>query len=209
MSLLKISNKALRQLGVEEIMSLTQQGSRPAARCNAAVVGVVKEVLAEHPFSFATVWNTLSLNATSPPFGYTYSYQLPVEKVKLFDIRQEEDLKTPEINFESVRGNVVYTDATPCYARYTVYFEADLDAAPALFLKACAMSLGAEIASPLSKMDKIPLMEKLYLYYLDRAIRADVSESSERQQDPNRTNTILASRQYPGQVNDEIYGSEA
>ena len=203
--LLQIANQALMKLGIQELMSLTQEGP-VAARCNAAVVDIVKEVLGEHPFSYATVWDTIPLIAEAPPFGYEFAYQLPKETVKLIGVRASKDLKAPRINFKKVKGNVVYTDASPCYARLVVYLEADLADATPLFINACAMNLGAEIATPLAKSDKVPLMTQLYQYYLDRAILSDSAESYERQQDPNRTTSILAVREYPGAIGDYNIG---
>lgn len=199
--LLTIANKALRKINVQEIISLTQAGNA-AARCNAAVVGCVKEVLGEHAWGFATEWATFSQLTTHPPFGYEYAYQKPLNCVKLLDIRATEDLKAPKINFTEVRGHKVYTDATPCYARYVVYEESDLRFAPPLFIDACACCLGREIAGPLANYEMIAVMEKKYGLALDRARLADAGSSNERQQDDNRVNSILAARGYPGTVGD-------
>jgi len=204
-SLLIISNKALRKISVREIASLTQSGEA-AARCNAAVRDSVKEVIRKYPFSFTTVWDTLPLLATAPPFGYTYAYQLPNSAVKLFDISDSEDLTAPRISFDLVRGNKIYTDASPCYARYGVYAEADLTTAPPDFINACAFNLGAEIAGPLTKTEMIPVMEQMYRFYLNEAMLSDAAGNNERKKDENRMCSILTAREYPGSVGDNNYG---
>jgi hypothetical protein len=201
MSLLSISNKALRKLGVTEIISLTQQG-KPAARCNAAVEGIVKEMLREHSFGFATVWAILPEDATPPPFGYAHAYQLPLECIRPVDIRESTDLKAPRLDFELARGNIMYTDADPCLARYTVYVEGDLINAPPDFDDACAFKLAFEVAVPLTKTDALKGMWDGYRYMHDRAILNDAATNHEREQDINRINDILHARNYPGYSGD-------
>jgi hypothetical protein len=201
-SLLHISNKALRALGVKEIKSLTQQG-KPAARCNAAVVSIVKEVIRVHPFSFSTEWKRLNRSAEAPPFGYAYAYLLPSNYQKLFDARESPDLRVPKIEYEQVRGNIIYTDASICYARYGVYNEGDLAKAPPDAIKTMAYALAAEISVPLAKTNKLDKMEALYRYYLDRAQLADASGVEERKIDENRENSILKAREYPSSINND------
>jgi hypothetical protein len=203
-SLLSISNKALRRLGIRELISLQQQG-RAAARCRGAVEEIVQELLREHPFSFATDWGTFALLAEAPPFGYKYAYQAPVNSMRLIDVRATKDLRAPRINFKPVSNGVIYTDASPCYARHVEYNESDLAKAPPDFIKAAAYRLGAEIAVPLSKSTELANMEKLADYYFDRARLNDAATENERGQDENRTCTILAARGYPGYVGDYPY----
>lgn len=195
-SLLTIANKALRKLGVAEINSLTQQG-RAADRCNSAVVNIVKEVLREHPWSHAVVWTTLPLLSETPTFGYTYAYQLPVEALKLVDVRDDTDLRAKLIDFAQVRGKKVYTDASPCYARYVVYVEADLAQAAPDFIEACAWRLAEEVASPLAKTDLMSGMHQGYMLALDRARLNDTAGQREREVDPNRQCTFLSARGFP------------
>ncbi len=203
-SLLAISNKALAKIGVKSINSLTQQG-KAADRCNSNVIASVKEVLREHAWSHATEWKALSQLVAAPPFGYEYAYQAPPETEKVFDVRQDEDLTAPRIDFEMVRGKVIYTDAEPCYARYVVYVEADLAFAPPDFIDSCAFKLGAEIAVPLSKSDKLDNMLNGYTFTLAKAMRNDTAANHERKVDENRDNKILAARGYPSAADAEAY----
>lgn len=195
-SLLTIANKALRKLGVREINSLDQGGSA-ADRCNSAVRDCVTIVTGEHTWRHATVWAKLAKLSEVPPFGYDFAYQLPSECVSCFDVRQDTDLRAKLIDFEQVRGNIVYTDADPCYARYTVYFEEDLVKASPIFIDACAWKLAEEICVPLAKSDLLPAMSNGYRFSLDRARLNDASGKREREVDPNRSNTFLAARGFP------------
>ncbi len=203
-SLLVISNKALRLLGVAEIQSLTQQG-RAAARCNSAVRDCVKEVLGEHAWSHAAVWRELPPLIANPPFGYEYAYQAPANTEKLFDVRADEDLKAPKIDYEMVRGKIIYTDASPCYARYVVNVEADLAKATSGFIKACAYNLAAEIAIPLSKSELLGAMQNGYATWLDLAMKNDTAAVRERKTDENRDCKFLAVRGFPGEADAEAY----
>jgi len=189
-SLLIISNKALRKLGVTEITSLSMQG-QAAARCNAAVEDIVKEVLCEHPWRHASVWATLPQLSAAPPFGYKYAYQAPVESLRVFDVRGVDDLRAPNVDFEEVRGKKIYTDISICYARYVVWDVNDLARAYPDFLNTCAFKLAYEIATTLSKSSKMDKMLQGYAYELEQAMLNDASASRERGQDENRTSTIL------------------
>ncbi|MCK5639919.1 MAG: hypothetical protein KAJ19_03950 [Gammaproteobacteria bacterium] len=203
-SLLAISNKALAKLGVKEINSLTQQG-KPAARCNAHVVEAVKETLREHTWSHASEWKALPQLLGVPPFGYEYAYQAPQETVKVFDVRQDTDLKAIKIKFEMVRGKIIYTDADPCYARYVVYFEADLTQAPPDFLDTCAFKLAAEIAIPLSKVNlQVPMLNG-YTFSLAKAMKNDAQETNVEKVDENRECKFLAERGFPPSADAETY----
>ena len=203
-SLLAISNKALSYLGIKEIGSLTQQG-RAAARCNAHVRESVKEVLRKHTWSHATEWKALPQLVASPPFGYDYAYQAPTETEKVFDVRQDTDLTAPKIDFEMVRGKIIYTDADPCYARYVVNIEADLTQAPADFIEACSYKLAATIAIPLSKSNLQSAMQNSYITVVDEAQRTDTAASRERKTDENRECKFLKERGFPSASDAETY----
>jgi len=198
---LNIANISLCELGLREIATLTQ-GGRAADRCAEHVEAAVKEVLCAHAWSHATVWDTLAVLETAPPFGYSYAYQAPTECYRVIDVRSESDLKAPRINFEQVRGKKIYTDASPCYVRYVVHAEADLLLASPEFCLACAYKLAARLCVPLSKSDDQGKMKSLYREALDVAKLGDTATMNERQQDPNRTCSILAARDYPGVVSD-------
>lgn len=195
-SLLTIANKALRKLGVRELNSLDQGGSA-ADRCNSAIIDCVKDVLAEHSWSHATVWAKLAKLSTPPPFGYDCAYQLPAECVRCFDVREDTDLRAPLIDFEQARGNLIYTDADPCYARYVVYFEEDLAKASPGFIEACAFKLAEEICVPLAKSELLAPVSNGYKFALDRARLGDAATKRERPVDPNRECSFLAARGYP------------
>lgn len=202
-SLLVISNKALSKLGVKEIANLTQQG-KPAARCNSHVRESVREVLREHPWSHASEWKSLNQLVAAPPFGYINAYQAPQETEKVFDVRSDSDLTTPAIDFEMVRGKIIYTDAEPCYARYVVNVEADLAQAPSDFIDACAFKLAAEIAVPLSKSNRLQAMLNGYTYTLDQARTNDTREIHERKPDENRECKLLRERGFPSAADAEV-----
>lgn len=195
-SLLVIANKALRKIGVKEINSLEQQG-RAAERCNAAVEDIVREVLSAYPWSHAMVWTTLAPLADAPDFGYDYAYQLPSDCDRLIDLRSTKSLETKPETFERVRGKIIYTNATPCYVRYIVYDKADLRLADKSFIDACALKLAMEICIALSKANLMDSLNRAYQLALDRAELDDASMVRPTQPDINRTNSILAARNYP------------
>jgi|SaaInl8_200m_RNA_FD_contig_123_22244_length_6758_multi_4_in_0_out_2_5 hypothetical protein len=199
--LLQISNKALRKLGVKEISSL-DENSMPAKRCQATVEESIREVLSLHPWSFSMVWAELNLSADSVPFGYQYAYDLPRTVLFVIDVRSIKSLTYRGSKFERSKGFKLYTDASPCYARYMEYDIDSLSAAPPLFIQACAYRMAIEIARPLS----IALPKEVRLDYrqaLEEAKLADTAENNITEPDTNRSSSILAARDYPAAVENQ------
>jgi hypothetical protein len=200
--LLQISNKALRKIGVKEISGL-DENSEPAKRCQSAVVEIVKEVLGLHPWGSAMTWGALSHSANiTAPFGYQYSYDLPRNVISVVDVRPIKSLTHRGSKFELANTKKLYTDVSPCYARYVAYDLAYLNGAPPLFLDTCAYRLAIEISKALSTRLPPKIWEEYYRT-LEDAKLADTVENNITEPDTNRSSSILAARDYPAAVENQ------
>jgi len=78
----QICSLALAKLGQLPINSLSQSAPR-AEKCN-AVYALLRDVeLSEHNWDFATKYVLLALVDETPAYGYSYSYQLPSDFLKI------------------------------------------------------------------------------------------------------------------------------
>jgi hypothetical protein len=192
--LLSIANKALFKIGQNRISSLTQAG-KEADKCNSAIRDVLREVIEEHAWGFATKYATLAKLQEAPPFGFEFAYQAPQEALRLLDVRSVPDLTAKPEKHVLVSGNIVYTDANPCYARYVIYTE-DLGFAPAGFIDTVAWKLAAEIAPSLAKSNLTSQMLQGYEFALDKARTSDDSNNLPRRTNENLECKFLTARGY-------------
>ena len=80
-----VVNSALIKLGSERISSLSEQ-TPPAIAANEIFDTIRDEVLRAHPWNFATKRTTLSPNSTTPDFEYDYTYDLPSDLLRVWDV---------------------------------------------------------------------------------------------------------------------------
>lgn len=142
---------------------------------------VTKEVLRSYPWGFATKFEVLRRSGT-PPFGFTYAYDLPDDYVRVVDVRIVQDLRGPKARYVVSSDGRLFTNANPCNCRY-VYTALDPedDYWTPDFTEAVACLLAARIAS-LAAQDS-SLYAKLIIFYNDallRAQQADATETTER-----------------------------
>jgi len=172
----KVINTALRLIGASQT-NMQASGSSPISTMAASVfTDVLRTVLASHPWSFAMRYAELAKLSTTPLFGYAYAYQIPTDCVRFSDARTTPfsgsteappRFDAPAIDYERV-GSAIYTDATPCYARY-----ASADCEPLAhepFIEALAARLAIEIAPSVSSGGVSPeKLEQRYIYALELA----------------------------------------
>ena len=142
MDKLSVINAALMKCGLPLAAALNDADWGASSRFDS----VTEQLLRAHAWNFATRHATLTKQGT-PEHGYTQSYQLPEDCLRVLDVRPGEDARSPQARF-SVVGKKLYSHASPCNARYVARV---LDPAvwPADFADAVATRLAAEIA-PLS-----------------------------------------------------------
>ena len=148
-------------------------------------------------------WGALSHSANiTAPFGYQYSYDLPRNVISVVDVRPIKSLTHRGSKFELANTKKLYTDVSPCYARYVAYDLAYLNGAPPLFLDTCAYRLAIEISKALSTRLPPKIWEEYYRT-LEDAKLADTVENNITEPDTNRSSSILAARDYPAAVENQ------
>jgi len=90
-----ICNKALFKLGVDSVMNIDTDTSKPASNCKSVYDDLLLEVLREHNWNFAIFRADLAQDTTTPTYGFSYRYVLPTipQFVKLIEVYQNTDYK--------------------------------------------------------------------------------------------------------------------
>jgi len=140
---LAICNEALVLIGQAEITSLYEDSD--AARACLRLYSLTRDaVLRAYPWTRAMKYDTLTVDATEPAWGYSYRYALPDDLLRLLG------LDYSKYTFKVV-GGYVYTNevSDDLNIRYTARITAPADW-DALLRKAVAMRLSHALAVPLT-----------------------------------------------------------
>lgn len=141
-----IVNDALARLGVSPIMSLTD-ATKQAQFANRFYDQTRDEVLAGHPWNFATRRAVLAQISTAPDFEWLYAYQLPSDNLRLLQLNGYDIGKT--MDTWAIEGNQLLTDADKAEVRYIARIT-DTTFYPALFTEALSIKLAAKLCAPLT-----------------------------------------------------------
>ncbi len=110
-----ICNMALQRVSADRITSLTD-GTESANACNAIYDIVADEVMVEAGWTTAVRRSTLAQTATTPDFGFTYEYQLPVDP-KCLLVLDVYSLSSIPIEYR-IEGDKLLTDEIEVSIRY-------------------------------------------------------------------------------------------
>lgn len=130
-------------IGILDDVALTSlDGTSSIARFMAREFGYVRdEVIALYPWSFAITRTALAPDSDAPAFGYTYSYTLPGDCIRVLPITTNGRPNSPRIEFVR-EGTKLLTDYGPVlYVRYLKRVTN-----PAEFDPLFARALGARLA---------------------------------------------------------------
>lgn len=190
---IEIINQALRHLGAQELQG-TDDDRPEAARASRAWGSALDTLLRRHPWGFAQAWRTLAPVVDAPVFGFAYAYKLPVECLRLLDVRAEGDISRQQMPHEMV-GRTVYTDAAPCYARMVVVQDSPASFPPD-FARALSYLLAADLCPSIVRDEgtKIKLYMDLAAMALDEAMLADATESMSHPAPEDETGSYIAAR---------------
>jgi len=182
-SIVSICNKGLQFIGGNLLSSL-EETSRGAQLCKQLYSEVRDEILEAHHWSFATRYVLLPELKEAPPFGFSSSYKLPADCIR---VRHLQDGKP----FEVVEERVLYTDSKPARVVITVRIT-DPVAYPAQFAEVLARKLAAELAVPL--MNSTKLQSAMYEKYLNSFARAAAADGAESMQQVDESDGWLQAR---------------
>lgn len=151
-SVIGIWNLAMGHLGEDPILSIDDTSKRATA-CRLAYDAVRRRVLRVYPWNCAEARASLPANATPPPFGYAYAYDLPADFHRFW----EQD--SPLTNDWSIEGRQVLTDdGAPLNIRYIRDLQ-DCTVMDAALVDTIALNLALDICMQLTgsaeKRDRI------------------------------------------------------
>lgn len=171
MTRLEIINSALQKCGLPLAAALTDV----TWNANEYFENNVRQVLKAHAWGFATKHDTFTANAVAPTHGFTFSYDLPTDCLRVIDIRPANDLRAPAARF-TVVGKQLFANVTPCNARY-IYDCIDPDLWPDTFADVVATKLASEIAPLNSQSFGLGAsLKQMYAAVLQSAVAADAME---------------------------------
>lgn len=134
---LGIVNSALIKLGVE-IISALPGNTRQGAVANEQYAKIRDELLYEHPWNFALKRAALTATLTTPPFEFSYEYNLPNDCLRVWATQFEQD-------FYQVEGNKLYSNYSDLKIRY-ISKVTDPDLFSPQFCELLSLKLAADLA---------------------------------------------------------------
>lgn len=147
-----IANMALIMLGQQKITSLSSSNNR-AVMANQRYADIRDSVLRAHPWNCAIKRDKLAKSAVVPDWGYTSTFSLPADFVRLISIEDPTQKYSIEAGNEgSSAANdavVIVTDASEMNIRY-VYQITDVGKMDHTLKHAIATRLAADLASVLT-----------------------------------------------------------
>lgn len=170
-SVVQIVNNALIKIGVNSILTLTED-SEAARAANLIYEQVRDDVLADHVWNFAVKRVELAQDTDSPVFGFANQYALPVDRLKVLG------LGDGTIQF-TIEGSKLLTDSDTAQIKYIRRVEDPNEFSPK-FIEALSARLAAELAIPL--VDSNSLYQNMYEVYglkLREARTIDSQESGD------------------------------
>lgn len=169
-SVVDVCNKGLDKLGHGSITSL-EDGTKAASLCLRNWPTIRDQVLRDHPWNFAVKRAVLAPSVTGPAWGFTKSFPLPSNCLRLLEVR---DLSTGDYEVE---GKAILADESALYIRYIDQIT-DPNAFDALFIDAAACRLAFELCEALTQSNtKKDAAWQEYQDSLTRAMRVDGQES--------------------------------
>ena len=138
-----VANLALGLLGEFQITSLTEQ-TKQARLCNRFINQVVDEELRSHPWNGATKRVKLSMLTKVPAFGFTKTFQLPSDILRI-------ELVNDGLDYDQykIEGNELLTDDSVINLIY-IYRPDDLGLLDPLCIESIYYRLAVKIAIPLT-----------------------------------------------------------
>lgn len=141
-----ICNLALSKIGNKRIVSLDEE-SPEARACRLVYEPARDEVLRSHQWNFAMKRMVLSRLVAAPAFGWACQFQLPVDCLRVLQLNGYEPGERRD-NWE-IEGRVLLADDETAEIKYIARVT-DGNLYDAIFVKALAVKVGAEIAKPLA-----------------------------------------------------------
>jgi hypothetical protein len=145
-SKIQICNMALSRLGASTITSLTD-GTQEAKLCNTFFDTIADRVMMQGSWTSTLRRVTLAQTATTPTFGFTYTYQLPVDP-KCLKVLNVDETYSGQVVY-SIEDDKLLTDEGSVKIRYVAQLTDTEDWDPML-TEAVEIALGSYLALPIT-----------------------------------------------------------
>jgi len=136
-STVDICNNALIRIGSKTITSLSD-GDKVATACNAIYEQTRDWLLRQHLWNFALKRTQLASEETTPSFGFSYSFPLPSDFIRVKELYDSEDPY-------KIEQNKLLTDASEVKLVY-VYRVTDVSQFDPLFTEALVLSIALRLS---------------------------------------------------------------
>jgi len=155
-----ICNLALDYLSQEEIVTnIDTPSTQTEVVCSRWYDVTRREVLRGSVWNFAKTRTTLSLNSSSPAFGYDDAYNLPNDFLRLLLVTNGDDLTCDRSIIEDyeIEGKQILINNGGANSLFIIYIkdETNVSKYDALFVKALALSLALNIAYKFTLKDRV------------------------------------------------------
>jgi len=170
-SKIAICNLALRMLKLETI-EVWGEDNASGRELTAVYDYLLRELLTEHPWNFATKRVALELLDETPAYEYTYVYELPEDCLRVLETEDDTEYQ--------VENNKLLSDEATLNIRY-IAFETDPEKYTHNFVSVFALRLAIEMAYPLTGNPALKTaLEKDYKVKFERAKSIDGQEGTPR-----------------------------
>ena len=168
-----ICNSALVKIGAARIVSL-DEGSRNANACAELYPKLRDDLLRGHAWNFAIVRVKLARLVSTPAFGFTYEYQLPVDWLRTLAVF-DNDAGDGDVDYR-IEGRRLRCSAEDVYLRY-VRVVTDANDMPSDFREALALMLARDLAIPIAQSNTLrEIMGEAFRDAVGRAKSTDAIE---------------------------------
>jgi hypothetical protein len=147
-SIVSICNIALIELGEDPIVDLAQN-VKPAILCRARYDDVRRGVLRASLWSCNTAYAQLAASPTPPPFGWSQSYPLPADFLRMIKIWDNSDAK-----WEVVGRNLYTNEGAPLNVVYGTDLQ-DPSVMDPLLVQTIGYTLALDLCHPITNSNDI------------------------------------------------------
>lgn len=190
----EICNFALSHLGAGEISNFETEKSPKAVACRRFYDVALKATLRDFPWPFATKIAALGLVAEDPNEEWGFSYQYPVDCLKIRRILSGNRVDTQDTRIlYKIAGTEIFTDKSQAVAEYTAITDDPLRYPPD-FVLAFSLRLAAYVAPSVTGGDAFKLGDRVMQLYQIEISRAEATALNEETSDPQPDSSFILAR---------------
>lgn len=177
-TLTDLANAALAYLGDSAITDITDTTSKPARLCSQFAQASIDETLRLGRWNCAARRKALVADAAAPDFGFTYSYKLPADYLRMLEVNGEEWQDASE--YTAIENDRLLSNEDTAETRYLARIE--IGQCDALLKTAIALRLAMKIAVPMTgSSEQQAAMGAMFQKALNEARHVDAMESGGRE----------------------------